>query len=181
MGGTSANDCTSATCPVEEGFLSTPPSMEGAVFMLAAFSALIPINLWIGARCKTSTYSLCLVAGLLLEVLGYVGMLLLRSDLASKTSFVLLLLGTTTGPTFITAAIYTILPHILGLYGDDVSIVPEPIWMSYFFLAFDAFTVAFQVVGSVFTAEGFSKTEVSHLPVLNTSRVCGGTYNNLGS
>lgn len=132
--------------------------------MLAAFSALIPINLWIGARCKTTTYTLSLVAGLLLEVLGYVGMLLLRSDLASKSYFILLLLGTTLGPTFISAAIYTVLPHILGLYGSDVSIVPEPIWLSYFFLSFDAFTVAFQAVGSAFTAGGFSKTEVSPPP-----------------
>lgn len=163
MGGTSAADCTSATCPVEEGFLSAPPAVEGAVFMLAAFTALIPINLWIGVRCKTTTYTLTLVVGLLLEVLGYVGMLLLRSDLASKAYFILLLLGTTLGPTFITAAIYTILSHIVVLYGSDVSIVPEPVWLSYFFLAFDAFTAAFQVVGCVFTAEGFDMTQVGHL------------------
>lgn len=172
MGDTSAADCTSATCPVEEGFFSAPPSLEGAAFMLAAFSALIPINLWVGARCRTTTYTLCLVAGLILEILGYVGMLLMRSDLASKTYFVMLLLGTTIGPTFITAAIFTILPHILSLYGSDVSIVPEPIWLSYYFSAFDAFTVAFQAVGSAFAAKGFSRMEVSY----PWSRACGWKF-----
>lgn len=170
MGGPSAADCTAATCPVEEGFFSAPPSLEGAAFMLAAFAALIPINLWVGARCKTTTYTLLLVAGLVLEVLGYVGMLLLRSDAASKSYFVLLLLGTLIGSTFITAAVYTVLPHILGLYGSDVSIVPEPVWLSYFFFTFDAFTVAFLAVGSAFTAKGFSKIEVS-LPRLSVG-VC---------
>lgn len=173
MAGTSAADCTSATCPVEEGFFSALPPLEGAAFMLAAFSALIPINLWIGAKCKTTTYTLFLVAGLLLEVMGYVGMLLLRSDLANKTYFVLLLLGTTLGPTFMTAAIYTILPHILGLYGSDVSIVPEPIWLTYFFISFDAFTAAFQAVGSAFTVGGFSKTEVSHMRPSTPSEFAG--------
>lgn len=172
MAGTRAADCTLAMCPVEEGFLSVSPSLEGAAFMLAAFSALIPINLWIGARCKTTSYTVAMVIGLLLEVMGYVGMLLLRSDLASKTYFLLLVLGTVIGPTFITAAIYTILPHIMGLYGSDVGIVPDPCWLSYFFLFSDAFTVAFQAVGAAFAAEGFDKAEVSYtiltMEVLNS-------------
>lgn len=173
MAGTSAADCTSATCPVEGGFFSAAPPLEGAAFMLAAFSALVPVNLWIGARCKTTTYTLFLVAGLLLEVMGYAGMLLLRSDLASKTYFVLVLLGTTLGPTLVTAATYTILPHILDLYGSDVCIVPEPVWLAYFFVSLDAFTVAFQAVGSAFTAGGYSKTEVSKAAVCFVKSIMG--------
>ena len=92
--------------------------------------------------------------------MGYVGRLLLRSNLASKSYFVLFLLGTTMGPTFVTAAVYMILPHVLALYGSDLSIVPEPIWLSYFFFGWDIFTLAFQAIGSAFTAEGFDEAEV---------------------
>lgn len=156
-----AGDCTSAICPVEKGFFREPPSLVGAVILLALFTALVPINLWIGARYKTTTYSLTLVLGLLVEVVAYVGRLLLRSDLASKTYFLLFLLGTTMGPTFITAAIYSILPHIVALYGSDVSVVQRPIWLSYFFLIFDLFALAFQALGSAFAAEGFDTIQVS--------------------
>lgn len=161
MSSTSVGDCTPTTCPAGKGWLSAPPSLEGAAIILTAFAVLVPINLWIGARCRTTTYSLTLIAGLLLEVLGYIGRLLLRSNLASKSYFVLFLLGTTLGPTFITAAVYMIFPHILALYGSDLSIVPDPIWLSYFFLAWDIFTVAFQAIGCAFAAEGFNKIAVS--------------------
>lgn len=163
MASASAGDCTPDTCPVAHGFLSEPPSLEGAVIILAAFAALIPINLWIGARGKTMTYTLIMVTGLLVEIMGYVGRLLLRSDPASKTYFLLFLLGTIMGPTFITAAIYTILPHVLALYGSDSSIVPEIVWANYFFLFCDIFTLVFQALGSVFAVEGFNKTQVRYV------------------
>lgn len=156
----SAGDCTPDTCPVTNGFFAAPPSLEGAAFLLAAFAALIPINLWIGARCKTTLYAVTLITGLLMEVMGYVGRLMLRNDLANKSYFVLFLLGTVMGPTFISAAIYLILPHILTVYGSDLSVIPEPIWLGYLFLAFDVFTLAFLAVGSAFASEGFSKIQV---------------------
>lgn len=93
--------------------------------------------------------------------MGYSGWLLLRNDLARKSYFVISLIGTATGPTLITAAIYTILPHILVLYGSDLSTPLEPVWLSYFFFALDSFTVAFQTVGCVFAAQGYNKVEVS--------------------
>lgn len=93
--------------------------------------------------------------------MGYSGRLLLRNDLARKSYFVMSLIGTATGPTLITAAIYTILPHILALYGSDVGTPLEPVWLSYFFFAFDSFTVAFQTVGCVFAAQGYDRIEVS--------------------
>lgn len=161
MTSSSAGDCTPGTCPVEEGFLSEPPSLAGAAIILVAFSILVPVNLWVGARCKTTAYTLTLVTGLLVEVMGYAGRLLLRSDLASKTYFVLFLFGTVVGPTLITAAIFTILPHILAVYGVDLSITPKPVWLNYFFVFFEAFTLFFQALGSVFAVEGYSSLQVS--------------------
>ncbi|KAL1868108.1 hypothetical protein Daus18300_006090 [Diaporthe australafricana] len=125
-----------------------------------AFATLVPINLWVGARYRTTVYSLSMSAGLLLEVMGYVGKILLRNDLASKTYFALSLLGTAMGPTLMTAAIYTILPHILAIYGSDLGSTLEPVWLSSFFFAFDGFTLAFQAIGCVFAAQGYNAVEI---------------------
>lgn len=161
MESSNAADCTATTCPVENGFLSELPSLVGTVIILALFLGLALTNLWIGARYRTTTYSVTLVLGLVVEVMGQIGRLMLRSDLASKTYFLLFVLGTTTGPTFITAAIYSTLPHIITLYGSDVSVVQKPVWLSYFFLIFDICALAFQALGSAFAAEGFNGLQVS--------------------
>lgn len=136
--------------------------------MLAVFAILVPINLWVGARCRTTTYTLTLVVGLLVEVMGYVGQLLLRSNLASKTYFLLFLLGTITGPVFITSAIYSTLPHIVAVYGGDVGIGPRPVWLSYAFVSNDGFTLFFQILGCAFTVEGFSRLEVRQEIVIHS-------------
>lgn len=156
-----ADDCTTATCPVSNGFLAERPSLAGAATILCLFAALIPAQLWIGARSRTTTYTLAMVTGLAMEVVGYTGRLLLRSNLASKTYFMLFLLGSTVGPTLITAAVFTTLPHIFSLYGADLRLAARPVWLSYFFLIFDVATFAFQVLGSAFAAEGFDRTQVS--------------------
>ncbi|CAN8106451.1 unnamed protein product [Discula destructiva] len=160
MIGSQDGGCTQATCPVENGFLSEPPSLEGTVIILALFAALVPVQLWIGARCRTATYSLVLVLGLAMDVVGFLGRLLLRSNLASKTYFLLFLLGSTTGPTLIAAAIFATLPHVFSLYGSDMSLASKPVWLSNFFLIFDVSTVIFQALGSAFAAEGYDKLQM---------------------
>lgn len=156
-----AIDCTTATCPVQNGFLSDPPSLAGSASILALFAALALAQLWIGLKCRTTTYSLVLVTGLLLDIVGYSGRLLLRSDLASKTYFLLFLLGSTLGPTFITAAIFATLPHIFALYGSDLRPASNPVWLSYVFLGFDVFTVIFQALGCGFAVEGYNRAQVT--------------------
>lgn len=130
--------------------------------MLAAFAFLVPVNLLIGFRWKTPLYTAALLMGFLFEVMGYVGRFMLRSNLASRKYFVIFLLGTVMGPTFITAAIYLVLPHVLAIYGSGVNVVSQPIFLAYLFFALDIFTLAFQGVGGAFAVQGTSQTEVCH-------------------
>ena len=156
----SSGDCSPDLCPVTRGFFLDSPSMGGSLFLLAAFAFLVPVNVLTGLRWKTPLYTVAFVMGLLFEVMGYVGRFMLRTNLASRKYFVLFLLGTVMGPTFITAAIYLVLPHILTIYGTDISGISQPIYLAYFFLAFDVFTLAFQGVGSAFAVQGTSDVEV---------------------
>jgi len=135
--------------------------MAGNTLMMAAFAVLVPIALWVGIAFRTPLYASSFILGLLFEVMGYAGRVVLRTDLASKSYFVLFLVGTIMGPTFITGAIYVVLPHILTLYGSDVSVVSRPIYLAVVFLAFDVFTLAFQAVGAAFASQGSTSEEVS--------------------
>lgn len=154
-------DCTPLTCPVPDGFVSSPPSLAGNIVFIAAFSLLIPVNLFTGIRFETPLNSSCLIVGLALEVLGYVGRLLLGSDRSSTLYFVLYLVGVNAGPVFLTTAIFLILPHIVVLYGKQFTLISRPVYFAAFFIAFGAITLTLQVVGAALTATGGSHEEVS--------------------
>lgn len=169
MGNTNTGDCTPGTCPLDNGYLLYQPSLGGSAFMLAAFAVLIPINVFTGIRHKTPLFASTIVTGLLLQVMAYIGQLLLRTDQARRSYFLVSLLGAMTGPTLISASIYLVLPHILIVYGREVSILSRPIYLSVVFLAFDVFTLAFQAVGCAFAVCGGTQDEVGPPHPLPTS------------
>ncbi|KAK3316678.1 RTA1 like protein-domain-containing protein [Apodospora peruviana] len=158
---TVTRDCTADTCPVTGGFLSYPAGPAGSAFMVAAFAALIPVNLYTGVRYRTPLYVSLIIVGLLLEIVGHVGKILLHADVASPTYFSVYMVGTLWGPTFTSAAIFTILPHVMVIYGPEFRLISHPIYLNMFFLIFDIFALAFQSVGAVFTSNGTTASEMS--------------------
>lgn len=128
--------------------------------MLAAFAALIPINMFTGVRYKTPLYAVLTTLGLLLEVVGHAGKILLRSNPASESHFLLYMIGTLWGPTFISAAVYLVLPHVMVIYGEQFSLIPEPIYCNILFVALDIFTLAFQSIGIALSATSDTELEV---------------------
>lgn len=154
-------DCTIRTFPAGDGFFSSPPSVVGSAVFLAGFAILIPINWWAGMHYSTPMYSLTIVAGLVFEVVGYAGRILLNLDTSSITGFVLYILGTVMGPTFITSAVYQILPHIVVLYGKEFTLVSRPAYFGLFFVVLDLCTIAFQAAGVAVSISGATPDEVS--------------------
>lgn len=152
--------CGPDSCPVPGGFFILQPHLAGNAFLLSAFALLVPFNLYLGVHHRTPLYALFFITGLLLEAAGHLGRILLRDDMASRSYFTLYMICTSAGPTLITAAIYIVLPHILALYGDRYFVIPSPLWVGMVFFGFDVFTLAFQVVGCVFSAGGVSSPEM---------------------
>jgi hypothetical protein len=135
--------------------------------MMAAFGILVPITLCTGLRYRTALFSVTMMSGLVVEVMGYTGRLLLRNNMADRRAFILFLMGTVTGTTFLSAAVYIVLPHILRIYGRNIGAVSQPAYVGLLFLGFDIFALAFQAVGCAFTAYGISKLEVRNAPHLS--------------
>jgi hypothetical protein len=151
-------DCTPATCPVASGYLAYQPSLVGTAILLAGFAVLVPVQAFAGWRYKTPLFAVALVVGLLLAILGYVGKLLLRLDQARQSYFLLSLLGTVVGPAFVAAAIYTVLPHVLNVHGQEILLFSsQPANLSPMFLVFDVVTVVFEAAGcALVISEGSS-------------------------
>lgn len=154
-------DCAGEACAVPGGTL-TYGAPAGNVFMLAAFAALIPPNIYIGIRYKTPLHTSLLVAALLIEVIGHVGKVLLAVSPSTHAYIALHLMGTHWGVVFLGSAIYLALPHAMVIYGQEFRIVPDPIYVNIVFFVFDVFNLAFQSVGIGFASSAHGVDEVCH-------------------
>ncbi|EEY18175.1 conserved hypothetical protein [Verticillium alfalfae VaMs.102] len=129
---------------------------------LAGFALLVPVTLALGYRFKTPIFASILTTGLLLEVLGFAGRLLLFDNVANKTYFALFLLGTVLGSTFIAASIFIILPHALSVYGARASSV-QPKHIALVLSAVALVAAIVEIIGTVCVA--FAVLETAGLVV----------------
>jgi hypothetical protein len=67
-------------CPIEWATIKYRPSMAGNVIYLLCFVALLAAQIFYGTRKKTWTYLGALSVGLLLEIIGYIGRLMLNMN-----------------------------------------------------------------------------------------------------
>ncbi|KAK3994665.1 hypothetical protein QBC44DRAFT_43342 [Cladorrhinum sp. PSN332] len=144
-----------------------PPA--GNLVFLAAFAALIPINIFNGIRHKTPVYALLLTAALLLEVVGHVGRLFLSPSSFNNSHFILYMIGTHWGPILVGSAIYMILPHVTVIYGQQFRLVSNGLYLNISFAILDIFALAFQAVGIILTANAStsSHTKQAHAILLS--------------
>ena len=66
-------NCTLATCPLSDAFLDYDPSLGGNAFYIAVFATVLVSQIVQLIRYRTWSYSLCVMFGLVLEIIGYVG------------------------------------------------------------------------------------------------------------
>jgi tellurite resistance protein TehA-like permease len=121
-------------CLKEYGQLHYIPSIGGNAFFLAFFIIAI------------ITQMSALLGGCLLEVVGYVGRIMLWDDIFNNNSFIIYLVGLTIGPAFFSAAIYLSLSRILAIYGETLSFL-KPRVITSIFIGCDLLSLILQAAG----------------------------------
>lgn len=153
--------CTLGTCPISLAYVHYRPTIPGNAFMIGAFSLLTPLALFLGIRYKTALYTSVFVAGLVGEVVGYAGRILLHQNPFSKPAFLTYLICLTLAPVFMTAAIYLTLARVVVLYGERLSFV-KPRSYTYIFTGFDVVALAVQAAGGAIAALAEETPDVWH-------------------
>ncbi|KAI1116357.1 hypothetical protein F5Y14DRAFT_79575 [Nemania sp. NC0429] len=138
--------CTSADC--SPMFLHQPPALAGNAVLLALFAILIPVALLLGIRYRSLGFVVPLAGGLALEVVGYIGRILLHSYPDSRTDFAVFLVGTTLGPTCICGAMFLIVPRIVAVYGDEYRSW-RPAWYLLLLSLLTVVSLVLELAGSV--------------------------------
>ncbi|KAI2777411.1 RTA1 like protein-domain-containing protein [Daldinia loculata] len=140
----SSTDCVSGRC--SRIFLTYEPSLAGSAIFLALFAILIPITLALGIKYKSSVFATAVVTGLALEVVGYIGRLLLHNTPTDRSGFILFLIGTITGPTFICGGIFLIAPQIVTVYGEEFRSW-RPVWYLFVLYVLTAVSLVLELAG----------------------------------
>ncbi|KAK9320014.1 RTA1 like protein-domain-containing protein [Lipomyces orientalis] len=114
-------DCTLETCSLEQGRLTYLPNLGANAFFAAWFGALIILQIFQVIKYRTWGYFVAMFAGLLLEVLGYVGRIQMHSNPFTMSSYLLYLVCLTIAPAFFGGAVYLCLSRIVVVYGENIA------------------------------------------------------------
>ncbi|KAI1481177.1 RTA1 like protein-domain-containing protein [Daldinia eschscholtzii] len=145
----SSTDCVSSRC--SRVFLTYKPSLAGNGVFLALFAILIPVAFALGIKYKSTVFSTAVVTGLALEVVGYIGRLLLYNTPTDRSGFILFLIGTIVGPTLICGSLFLIIPQVITVYGEEFRSWRSP-WYCFLLQVLTALSLALELAGGLVSA-----------------------------
>lgn len=84
-----SDNCTLSTCPIEAAYVEYQPNVPGNAIFMGVFGLLLIGQIGLGFMYRTWSYMVPMVAGLILEVLGYLGRIMLHNNPFNFDSFLL--------------------------------------------------------------------------------------------
>jgi len=143
--------CTLQTCPlvldgVPLAHLSYLPSVAGNALYAGIFGLFFCLQVLFGVRYRTVGYLIGMFCGLLLEIVGYVGRVMMNSDPFINANFIMYLCCLTIAPAFLTASIYLCLSRIVVIYSESAARF-KPKTYTLFFIVCDIISLTLQGAG----------------------------------
>ncbi|KAE8454596.1 hypothetical protein EG329_000219 [Mollisiaceae sp. DMI_Dod_QoI] len=138
--------CTLETCPLAMATVHYDPSLWGNTFYLTYFAAILLIQAVQAWQYKTWSFSIAVVSGLVLEVVGYGARIQMHYNPFDANPFLIYLVCLTIAPVFFAAAIYLTLSRIIVHYGVNYSrLTPKRISIT--FMSCDFIALVLQAAG----------------------------------
>lgn len=145
-------ECTYATCSVkEDGQIEYIPTLEGNIAYGGIFLFILMLQVFFGVKYKTWGFMVGMICGLLLEIVGYAGRVLLHDNVFEKNYFIIYLVGLTIGPAFLSASIYLCLGRIITIFGNKLSLL-KPKIITWIFVCCDLLSLLLQSAGGAITS-----------------------------
>ncbi|KAL4864582.1 hypothetical protein BDV12DRAFT_176017 [Aspergillus spectabilis] len=145
-------DCTLQTCSLEDAYIRYQPTIPGNSVYIALFGALLVIQAIQCPFYRMWGFSGSMIAGLVLEVLGYAARILFHDDPFNFDYFLMNLICLSLAPVFFCAALYFLLGRIVIVYlGEDISRL-KPRNYAIVFISCDTLALILQSAGGALTS-----------------------------
>ncbi|KAJ5263775.1 RTA1 domain protein [Penicillium angulare] len=138
---------------MSDAYIDYLPNLSANAFFAALFGLIFMLQLGLGVWYRTWPHMIAMLPGLLLEILGYVGRVLLHNNPFDFNNFLLYLICLTLGPAFFSAAIYICLGKIVIIYGENISRF-RPRTYTTIFVSCDLLSLILQAVGGALASQG---------------------------
>ncbi|SPO01499.1 related to phospholipid-translocating ATPase [Cephalotrichum gorgonifer] len=136
----------SPLCPVELTVYGDYFSLGGSAFYVAAHSALLVAQIYLGWRARTWSFAGYLGVATAFEIAGYAGRVVMSDNPWSYASFVIQLLFLILGPTLVAASISVTFKHLVIWHGPEWSFI-RPVLYPWVFVGPDIFSIVIQAAG----------------------------------
>ncbi|OAP64741.1 hypothetical protein AYL99_00713 [Fonsecaea erecta] len=141
-------DCNevSEQCPVKASIYGYYPILASNAFFCALFGLCFIVNLGLGWRYRTWSYTLAMSLACISSCIGYVGRCLMHSNPFDSVGFEIQICCLTFAPAFNSAAIYLILKHLVLQLGREWSRI-RPKYYTWGFITADFLALTLQAAG----------------------------------
>ncbi|KAJ4382551.1 hypothetical protein N0V86_001773 [Didymella sp. IMI 355093] len=138
-------------CLLENSVFRYLPNVPANATFLAIFGLMLIAHVAQGIRYKAWTYMACMVAGCSLELVGYIGRIMLHRNPFDFNAFLINLVPITVAPVFFCAAIYVQLTKVITHTDRSVSRF-NPRFITFTFIPCDVISLVLQGVGGALSA-----------------------------
>lgn len=139
--------CTIDICPIDSSYYFYRMSLPANATLIALFSLsfLGYVAVWALTR-RASAFSFALIAGTILEILGYAGRLMSWKNQWSENGFLMQIVCLTIAPAFMAGGIYLCLRRIVYAFGKENSRI-KPEMYTRIFIPCDLLSLLLQAAG----------------------------------
>ncbi|KAK3363455.1 RTA1 like protein-domain-containing protein [Lasiosphaeria hispida] len=167
------NDPTNPLCETVSGFYNYDISLPANALFVGIFGlSLLGFIGTYGATRRGLGFTLAMVAGVILEVLGYVGRLMSQKNRWDENGFLMQICCLTIAPAFLAAGIYLCLRRIVYAFGPENSrIAPET--YTRFFIPCDVVSLVLQAAGGAMASIASHNDDKSGLETGDNIMIAG--------
>ncbi|CCT69889.1 related to phospholipid-translocating ATPase [Fusarium fujikuroi] len=156
--GSDAN-CTLELCPLESSILRYQPNVPANAIFIGVFGLSMALHIFQGIKMKTWGFMASMMAGCILEIIGYIGRLIIHDNPFDFIGFLLQIIMITIAPVFFSAAIYVLLSQVINFVDPSVSRF-SPKYFYWIFIPSDIISLILQAVGGAVSVVSTAQEDV---------------------